>query len=191
MKTTITLFLILLKGNVFAQHDHSSGHSNAPSHPKKEATHSHRAVAEFQAQLREVFTASLQLKDGLISSDAATAAATVSDIKTVLSKVDLSLLKEEALMDWMIYLKILNENLDTISNTEDLLLQRKAFSVFSDALYKSMKEFGTGGIAVYYDYCPMANQNSGAHWLSNTKEIRNPYMGEQMLSCGKVKETFQ
>lgn len=190
MKTFTILFLILLNGNVFAQHDHSSGHSNAPSHPKKEATHSHRAVAEFQAQLREVFTASLQLNAGLISSDTTKAASIIPDIKAVLLKVDLSLLKEEALMDWMAYLKILNESLDIISNTEDLLSQRRAFSAFSDALYRSLKEFGTGGVTVYYDYCPMANNNAGAYWLSSTKEIKNPYMGEQMLNCGKVKETF-
>ena len=187
MKTFIILFLILLNGNVFAQHNHSSGHSSAPSHPKKEATHSHRAVAEFQAQLREVFTVSLQLNDGLISSDAIKAASIIPDIKAVLLKVDLSLLKEEALMDWMAYLKILNESLDTISNTDNLILQRKALSAFSDALYKSLKEFGTGGIVVYYDYCPMANNNAGAYWLSSSKEIKNPYMGEQNAELRKSK----
>jgi len=89
------------------------------------------------------------------------------------------------------YLKILNENLERIAGSNDLVLQRQAFSSFSDALYKSLKEFGAGGIMVYYAQCPMANNNSGAYWLSDSKEIRNPYFGSEMLTCGKVKETIQ
>lgn len=187
----IIIGLILFAGSAVAQHDHSSGHAATPAHSKKETTHSHRAVPEFQMQLREVFATSLQLKDALVLSDATKAAESVPQIQIVLSKVDLTLLKDEALMDWMGSLKILNENLERIGSSTDLTIQRKAFSSFSDALYKSLKEFGAGGIMVYYAQCPMANNNVGAYWLSDTKEIRNPYFGNEMLSCGKVKETIQ
>ena len=44
---------------------------------------------------------------------------------------------------------------------------------------------------LYIEYCPMANNNEGAFWLSNEKEIKNPYFGEMMLKCGSVKETLQ
>ena len=192
MKTKFILYsLSLLTWSAFAQHDHSSGHSNAPAHSKKENTHSHRAAPEFQAQLGEVFKASLQLKDALVSSDPLKASATVAEIKASISKVEMTMLKDEALMDWMSYLKILNENLDLISGSDDLPSQRKAFKLFSDALYRSLKTFGSGGITIYYDYCPMANGNTGGYWLSDSKEIRNPYFGNEMLSCGKVKETIQ
>ncbi len=192
MKTKIILYsLSFLSWSAFAQHDHSSGHSNAPAHSKKETAHSHRAAPEFQVQLGEVFKSSLQLKDALVSSDPITASASVTEIKTSISKVDMAVLKDEALMDWMSYLKIFNENLDLISGSNDLASQRKAFKLFGDALYKSLKTFGSGGITIYYDYCPMANGNTGAYWLSDAKEIRNPYFGNEMLSCGKVKETIQ
>lgn len=39
---------------------------------------------------------------------------------------------------------------------------------------------------VYIQYCPMAFQNQGAHWLSLDSVIRNPYFGDQMLTCGEV-----
>lgn len=192
MKTIFVIFsLTLMSSSVFAQHDHGSGHNSAPVHNKNEIAHSHRAVPEFQMQLSEVFATSLQLKDALILSDAAKAAESVSQIRIAIAKVDLTLLKEEALMDWMGSLKILNENLERIGSSTDLVIQRKAFSYFSDALYKSLKEFGAGGIMVYYLQCPMANNNAGAYWLSDAKEIRNPYLGNQMLSCGKVKEIVQ
>ena len=43
---------------------------------------------------------------------------------------------------------------------------------------------------LYRQYCPMAFDNKGAHWLSETEAIRNPYFGEKMLSCGQTKETL-
>ena len=39
---------------------------------------------------------------------------------------------------------------------------------------------------VYKQYCPMAFNNTGAYWFSNSKEIFNPYFGEKMLKCGRV-----
>ena len=111
--------LILFAGMAVAQHDHSSGHSNTPAHSKKEITNSHRATPEFQLQLRAVFTASLPLKDALLSSDAAKATASVPEIKDSLSKVDLSLVKDEALLGWIGYLKILNESLEQIDGSNE------------------------------------------------------------------------
>ncbi len=150
MKTkTIILCLVFVGEATFAQHDHSSGRSNAPAHNKKETAHSHGAVLEFQLQLREVFMASLQLKDALVSGAAAAASASSTEIKTSISKMDLNLLKDEALMDWLAYLKVLNETLEVISNSNDLAVQRKTFSLFSDSLYKCLKTFGSGGTTVY------------------------------------------
>jgi hypothetical protein len=34
----------------------------------------------------------------------------------------------------------------------------------------------------------MYNDKKGAIWLSETKEIKNPYYGKKMLTCGNVKE---
>jgi hypothetical protein len=39
---------------------------------------------------------------------------------------------------------------------------------------------------VYQVYCPMKKAN----WLSSSKEIKNPYFGSAMLTCGKVVETI-
>jgi Cu(I)/Ag(I) efflux system membrane fusion protein len=38
----------------------------------------------------------------------------------------------------------------------------------------------------YIQKCPMANNNKGAVWLSMEEEIRNPYYGDAMLTCGSV-----
>jgi len=36
----------------------------------------------------------------------------------------------------------------------------------------------------------MARDGAGAYWLSATKEIKNPYYGDAMLTCGETKEVI-
>jgi Cu(I)/Ag(I) efflux system membrane fusion protein len=40
------------------------------------------------------------------------------------------------------------------------------------------------GTQVIKGFCPMANNNSGGHWLQTEKIISNPYFGSMMLTCG-------
>ena len=37
----------------------------------------------------------------------------------------------------------------------------------------------------------MSNDGKGAFWLSETKEIKNPYMGKAMLSSGSIQEEIK
>jgi hypothetical protein len=34
----------------------------------------------------------------------------------------------------------------------------------------------------------MYSDGKGGNWISETKHIRNPYLGKDMLTCGVVKE---
>jgi len=36
----------------------------------------------------------------------------------------------------------------------------------------------------------MAFDNTGADWLQDSQETRNPYFGKMMLQCGGVKEVI-
>ncbi len=52
---------------------------------------------------------------------------------------------------------------------------------------------------LYWQNCPMAfGQDKEGNWLSNTKEIINPYLGKNdpqykssMLNCGEIKDTIK
>jgi len=78
-----------------------------------------------------------------------------------------------------------------IAATADLKAQRLAFSNLSNEMASLVKGGKLSGGTLYLEYCPMANNNTGAFWLSNEKQIKNPYFGDMMLSCGSVKETIQ
>jgi hypothetical protein len=78
-----------------------------------------------------------------------------------------------------------------IAGTSDLKAQRLAFSNLSNEIASLVKGGKLSSGTLYLEYCPMANNNTGAFWLSNEKQIKNPYFGDMMLTCGSVKETIQ
>ena len=78
-----------------------------------------------------------------------------------------------------------------VASASSLDDQRLAFSELSDEMATLVKGGKLSMGEVYLEYCPMANNNEGAYWLSNEKAIKNPYFGDKMLKCGSVKETIQ
>jgi Cu(I)/Ag(I) efflux system membrane fusion protein len=145
----------------------------------------------FQKQLANLFLAYVKLKDAFVSSDASKIKEEVSQTTEALSKVEMKLLSGVAHHDWMNYLAPMQSSLNEIQASADIEEQRKSFSTLSDNLYKSIKAFGLGGHEAFYEFCPMAFNNEGAYWLSDQPQIRNPYFGDKMLTCGSVKEKLK
>lgn len=77
-----------------------------------------------------------------------------------------------------------------MSETEDLEQQRQQFEELTAALEPMLRESIESG-TVYKQFCPMAFDNKGAYWLSESKEIKNPYFGDRMLKCGRTEEVIQ
>lgn len=78
-----------------------------------------------------------------------------------------------------------------ITAAPNLEAQRRAYSKLSNELIALVKKFGVSNGSLYVEFCPMAMNDKGAYWLSNTQEIRNPYYGAEMLTCGEVTETVK
>ena len=69
--------------------------------------------------------------------------------------------------------------------------QRAAYEDLSKQMMEKVRNSGVANGEIYVQHCPMAINNKGASWLSSNKEIRNPYFGEKMLTCGETKETIK
>jgi hypothetical protein len=65
--------------------------------------------------------------------------------------------------------------------------QREHFEDLSKDVNDLIALVGTDK-TLYQDFCPMAFNNKGATWLSETKEINNPYFGSKMLKCGSIQK---
>jgi hypothetical protein len=68
--------------------------------------------------------------------------------------------------------------------------KRKSFQMISDQLYDLVRTVRYDRSVIYHDYCPMAFNDQGANWLSNTRDIRNPYIPKKMINCGEVKDSI-
>jgi Cu(I)/Ag(I) efflux system membrane fusion protein len=146
---------------------------------------------KFAAQLNQLLTPYLKLKDALVESDTKAASAQSQKFFSDLQKAKITDLKESANQEWLKTLGMLAQSLRDIQNTDDLAKQRAAFAVLSDALYSAIKIFNVKGLNAYYQYCPMAFNNKGAFWISASEEISNPYFGNAMLQCGETKEILK
>lgn len=144
----------------------------------------------FKDQLNRIAKAYIELKDALVASDYIAASSAIKSMLNEVEKVNMTLVKGEAHIYWMEQLKAIQSHGDKISELKDIEAQRKQFDFLSQALIKSLKVFGVTEDTFYVQYCPMANDNDGATWISEQVKILNPYFGDKMLTCGSIQDTL-
>jgi Cu(I)/Ag(I) efflux system membrane fusion protein len=145
----------------------------------------------FQKQIISVINSYLNLKNAFIISNASSIKKQANSVLNKIAKVDMSLLKNtKAHKIWMPIKNKIITSLKNIETSKNLKQQRNEFVDLSDNMVILSNVFGADK-TLYVAHCPMANNNNGANWLSAEKEIKNPYFGKQMLSCGSVTETIK
>jgi len=150
--------------------------------------------SKFQEQLGTVVDKYISLKDALVNDDAVLAQKEAKNVMNSIENVDMFLLLGDAHNVWMKALKSINKNLITINGSINIEVQRKAFGLLGSDLSGviDMLDVKTAdGKAVYLEFCPMGDDNKGFFWLSYDKEIKNPFFGKEMLTCGEVKKTYK
>ncbi len=74
-----------------------------------------------------------------------------------------------------------------ITKTNDIEVQRIAFAEASILMWPVIKNATKDHRDMYYMYCPMKK----TYWISTEPEIRNPYYGAAMLTCGNIADKKQ
>lgn len=143
---------------------------------------------EFKGELQRVFSAYSAIKDALVNTNLKAATQNAGKFQVSLEDVDAALLFDKmAKKHWKNTSVALNAAIAEVQRAKAIDQQRVAFESLSLQMISLVKSFGIL-TTVYKQYCPMAARDKGAYWLSDQKEIRNPYFGDQMLKCGEVKE---
>lgn len=150
------------------------------------------AAVKNTAAIKEIITNYLQLKNAFAkdnSNDAATAGASLQTAFKNFDKTDLSAPQKKVFED---VADDAGEHAEHIGkNGENIVHQREHFIMLSKDIADLIKTFGNGGQTLYKDFCPMANDGKGAIWISETKDIKNPYLGKAMPTCGTIKEEMK
>jgi hypothetical protein len=72
---------------------------------------------------------------------------------------------------------------ETLAQAKDLKAAREAFKPLSVSLIKYLADNKAGKGMYHETYCPMVK----ASWLQTGMNVRNPYMGKEMPTCGEIK----
>jgi hypothetical protein len=141
--------------------------------------------------LKTVVDHYLHIKNALVDNSGGEAASGGKAMAEAMTKIDKSLFTAEQKKTYDGIEDDLKEHAEHIGeNAGNIKHQREHFAMMSEDVYDLAKAFG-GGQALYHDHCPMANDNKGAMWLSEMKEVKNPYFGGKMNECVTVPEVIK
>ena len=181
-------------GKVMTGHEGHLGMDNNAS--KKESDHTNMnerlpVSEQFQEQLKVVYDDYINLKNALVKDDSKSVLAESKKLLDNLSKVDMKkLIDKEAHNHWMSLENEIKISATSISITSDISIQRNHFKHLSSHLISALQLFGVNE-KVFVEFCPMADNNNGAYWLSKEEKVINPYFGNAMLTCGEVKQIIE
>lgn len=145
---------------------------------------------EFRQQMTAIADAYFKVKNALVEDNFQKARSGLAEVENALAKVEMRNLKGKAHDHWMSLKEQLSGAVTMMKEAKDLEALRQHFAMLSENILEVTESFGLEKAKVYKDFCPMAFDNKGAFWLSESEEILNPYFGEAMLSCGELKETY-
>jgi hypothetical protein len=130
----------------------------------------------------------LLLKNALVNDNSKDAATAASGIRKAIEKMEGTDFSETGKKAFESVRLEIAEHANHISDSKnDIAHQREHFDLLSQDLLDLIKGVGSDRV-LYRTFCPMYNNKKGAEWLSEVKEVRNPYYGQEMLTCGEVKE---
>ena len=179
-KSIILLSLALVSWGAFAQHDHSNMTSKSMVQSSVKVEHSKTASA--------IIDNYLALKDALVQEDSKNAASFGKKLFDAFAKFDFSTQAKQQQKELAEIIEDASEHAEHISeNSKDIDHQREHFEILSKDI-KDLVIITGSDRTLFQAFCPMYNNNKGGAWLSNSKEIRNPYFGSKMLKCGSVQQ---
>ncbi|WP_424494093.1 DUF3347 domain-containing protein [Salinimicrobium sp. GXAS 041] len=128
----------------------------------------------------------MELKDALVDDNSEGAAQAGKNLVASFENFDMSSYEAEEQQELTEIIEDAKEHAEHITMS-DMAHQREHFDILSVDLVDLLEITGSSG-TLYQQFCPMYNDNKGAIWLSTSEEIRNPYFGQSMLTCGKVQK---
>ncbi len=202
MKKAVLTGLVLIlsiAGYYWYKFSNAGGRDSVPKPPPL-ALKKHSEV--FNQSVSTAMNAYFDMKTAFVDADTAKAKENCVKFIQLLDSIPLNELKKDTTN---IYESAYSDFSNIKSNAASLLQQtsilemRKDFGMVSENLYPFFRTINYEGEKMYWQNCPMAfGEDKGANWISNTKEIINPYLGKNhpeykgsMLHCGDIKDTIK
>lgn len=178
-------------GKVNTGHNH--GDSSMPMNEDKKVVLKEDKItisAEAKKSLQPIYKDYFELKDALTKDDFNAAKKALLAFEKSLDKINMSIFKGDSHKVWMNYQTELKKQTLHATHIKNIKELRMTFESISNVMIAMTKAFNPLNESVYVQFCPMANSDKGANWLSKENKVVNPYFGASMIKCGEVKETI-
>lgn len=193
MKKVILPVLILAVAGLAAYQFLWKKSDNKPAEEKQKPIGIAENSGSFNESYAKLLGAYYQVKDALVASDTTKASAAGRELITAADSLKVNEIQGDSTGKMKEIAKVFA---GTISGSAQALVgeagidgKRKEFEMIASAIWDLTRAIRYNGQKVYWQYCPMAFNNKGAYWLSNERDIKNPYFGSQMLECGSTEDS--
>jgi len=139
-------------------------------------------VKEREALKKEIVSQYLALKQDFLISDSLKASKSAAALAAALSKFKFKKLSLEEMNKATVMRGQLKGLAQQIADTHSINKQRQYMAELSEGMWTIIDKVTPEKTVLYEQRCPMANKV----WISDAKEIRNPYFPKNMLDCGAV-----
>ncbi|NGZ90596.1 efflux RND transporter periplasmic adaptor subunit [Psychroflexus maritimus] len=166
-----------------SSHQHKHGEMNAST--ETENNFDEIAWDEIQLNhkdLKEILQFYLQLKEALANDDQSEAISIAQNFQRELKSMPIEEVQAK---------KAIQNLVNEVSNSKKMEDARQYFQYLSDVLIALAEQENPLNETLYVQFCPMADNDQGAFWLSTEEEIKNPYYGSMMLKCGSVEQELK
>lgn len=149
------------------------------------------AVVATSFTIDEIVSSYLKLKNALVKDNSNGAANAGKALHAAFDRVNSNTISNVKLKNkYNDIAKNATEHVKHISdNAGKMGHQREYFALLSKDVHDLIITFGTKQ-KLYQDYCPMYNEGKDGYWISETKDVKNPYYGSEMLTCGRMVEAI-
>ena len=171
------------------------------SSPKQELAVSPKHSTLFNNQVANALKRYDDIKSALVDADTMAAKNAAKKFGTLIDSIKFDELNKDARVADTLKKAVteLKANAEAMVEENDLTEIRQDFRMISENLFPFLRSIQYEGPKLYWQNCPMAfGEGKDANWISNTKEIFNPYLGKHhpeykgtMLHCGIVNDSIQ
>ena len=146
----------------------------------------------FNTTFSNFLNAYFHLKDALVLTNDTMAIASAQLLKTSADSLKMDELKADKSIVEMAngYVGSIAAEATALQGETNIEGKRKSFQVISDNIYDLVRTVRFDKQVLYHQFCPMAFNDQGAYWLSPNSDVKNPYFGKKMLTCGEVKDSI-
>jgi len=198
MKKTLPVLIGLAIVVLFVRPFFCKGKDKEAEEKKEEAKQQPLAIGQnsdlFNKSFTQLLSAYYGLKDALVATDTVKATAAARALSIAADSLKVSEIKGDSTgliaETAKTYTSTVSSSAKALTAENDIKAKRKEFEMIADAIWSLTRTVRYTGQKVYWEYCPMAFDKQGAYWMSNEREIKNPYFGNEMLNCGSVEDSL-